>query len=214
MNESGTIAEPRRPAGIHIGGFNLLPYRQRVARGRRHRVLIEAAAAGLAGVLAALAWTASDALQRAGLADRRAGLESMLAGFAAPLAEYRQLERISGAASEHAELAARHARPLARILDVVDALSRVPDGAVALHRLELKDGGLELDASAVDSEASAAWIDRLASVRRVRSAEITDWRLAADGAPYSTNVQARLQWDDADAARASPGRSAVGRGRR
>jgi Tfp pilus assembly protein PilN len=202
-----------RPVGIRIGGFNLLPYRQRVARGQRRRILIEAAMAALAGVLAALAWIACDALDQAGGARRRAELEATLAGFAAPLAEFRQLERISGQTSERADLAARLARPRARLLDVVDALSRVPDGTVALDRMELKDGGLDLHANALDSEASQTRIDRLARVRGVRTAEITDWRLSAGGAPRSTSVQARLQWDDADGA-GSSSRSEIGRRRR
>jgi Tfp pilus assembly protein PilN len=203
-----------RPAGIRIGGFNLLPYRQRVARGRRRRLLIEATVAALAGVLAALGWSVSDGMKQAGLSERRAALESTLAALAAPLAEHRELERIGALASERAELAAQLVRPRTRILDVADALGRVPLGGVTVHRLEMKDGAVEIGASVADSEASSAWINRLASVRGVRSAEITDWRLAAQGAPYATNVQARLQWEDPETGRASSGHSAVGRGRR
>jgi Tfp pilus assembly protein PilN len=203
-----------RPIGIRIGGFNLLPYRQRVARGRRQRCVVECTAAALAGALAALAWSAWDGFEHARLVDRRAALESTLAGFAAPLAEFRRLEGMSARASEHAALAADLARPRARILDTVDALSRVPPSGVVLHRLKLTDGGVEVDASAVDSASSAAWIDRLARVRGVRSAEITDWRLAAEGARHAIDVGARLQWDDAGVTHASAVRHGAGRGRR
>jgi Tfp pilus assembly protein PilN len=186
-----------RPIGIRIGGFNLLPYRQRVARGRRRRCVVECTVAALAGALAALAWSAWDGFEQTRLADRRATLESTLAGFAAPLAEYRRLEGVSAQVSEHAAVAAELAMPRARILDVIDALSRVPPSGVMLHRLKLTDGGVEVGASAADSASSAAWIDRLARVRGVRSAEITDWRLAAEGAGHAIDVAARLQWDDA-----------------
>ncbi|MEA3120016.1 MAG: hypothetical protein QOI13_3286 [Paraburkholderia sp.] len=198
-----------RPIGIRIGGFNLLPYRQRVARGRRRRCLVECTVAALVGALAALAWSARDGLEQARLADRRAMLESTLAGFAAPLAEYRQLEGMSAQVSEHAAVAAELARPRARMIDVIDALSRVPLSGMTLHRLKFTDSGVEIDASAADSASSAAWIDCLARVRGVRSAEITDWRLAAEGAQHAVNVAARLQWDDAGMTH-----TAAGRGRR
>jgi Tfp pilus assembly protein PilN len=186
-----------RPIGIRIGGFNLLPYRQRIARSRRRRCLVECALAALAGGLMALAWSAWDGLEEARLADRRATLESTLAGLAAPLAEYRQLEGMSAQVGEHAAVAAEFAGARARMLDVIDALSRVPPSGMTLHRLKLTDGGVEIDASAADSASTAAWIDRLARVRGVRSAEITDWRLAAEGAQHAINIAARLQWDDA-----------------
>jgi type IV pilus assembly protein PilN len=195
-----------RPIGIRIGGFNLLPYRQRVARGRRRRCVVECTVAAIAGALAALAWSAWDGLEQARLADRRTTLESTLAGFAAPLAEYRRIEGISAEASEHALVAAELAMPRARILDVIDTLSRVPPSGVLLHRLKLTNGAVEVDASAADSASSAAWIDRLARVRGVRSAEITDWRLAAENARHAINVAARLQWDDAGMSHASPAR--------
>jgi Tfp pilus assembly protein PilN len=196
-----------RPIGIRIGGFNLLPYRQRVARGRRRRCLVECTLAVLAGALAALAWSAWDGFEQARLAGRRATLESTLAGLAAPLAEYRQIEGMSAQVSEHAAVAAELARPRGRMIDVIDALSRVPPSGVTLHRLKLTDGGVEIDASAADSASSAAWIDRLARVRGVRSAEITDWRLAAEGAQHAVDVAARLQWDDAGMTHTSAGRS-------
>jgi Tfp pilus assembly protein PilN len=186
-----------RPIGIRIGGFNLLPYRQRIARSRRRRCLVECALAALAGALVALAWSAWDGLEQARLADRRATLESTLAGLTAPLAEYRQLEGMSAQVGEHAAVAAELARARARMLDVIDALSRVPPSGMMLHRLKLTDGGVEIDASAAESASTAAWIDRLARVRGVRSAEITDWRLAAEGGQHAINIAARLQWDDA-----------------
>jgi Tfp pilus assembly protein PilN len=186
-----------RPIGIRIGGFNLLPYRQRIARSRRRRCLVECALAVLAGGLAALAWSAWDGLEQVRLADRRATLESTLAGFAAPLAEYRQLEGTSAQVGGHVAVAAELARTRARMLDVIDALSRVPSSGMTLHRLKFTDGGVEIDASAAESASTAAWIDRLARVRGVRSAEITDWRLAAEGAQHPIKIAARLQWDDA-----------------
>lgn len=199
-----------RPVGIRIGGFNLLPYRQSVSRRRRRQLIVETAAAVLLGVLCALAWIAWDAFGQSGHARRRAGLEAMLAGFAAPLAEYRRLERVSAEASEHMAVAAELARPHTRVLDVVETLSRVPLPDVALRRLRLTGDGVDLDAAAADSASATAWIERLARVGGVSNAEITDWKSAADSAPYSLDIAARLQWEEDG----SPGSRSRGDSRR
>jgi Tfp pilus assembly protein PilN len=196
-----------RPIGIRIGGFNLLPYRQAIARGRRRRFFLEALGATALGAMGALAWTASDAYMRAGLLERRAALESALAGLAAPLAEYRRLQRMSAQVKEDIELAAALAWPRERFAGVVAALSRAPLGGVVLQRLGLTEAGLELDASASDSGALTAWIERLARVRGVAAASIVDWRPAANGAPHGASVVARLQWQDVQSASAVPDRA-------
>ncbi len=196
-----------RPIGLRIGGFNLLPYRQSLSRGRRRRLIAESAAAVLVGALAALAWTGWDhAFGESGSTRRRAELEASLAGFAAPLAEYRQLERAGAQAAERAAVAVELAKPRVRLLGVVETLSRTPLPAVMLRRLKLTGKGLELDATAADAPAATAWVDRLARAEGIHSAEITDWRLAAGGgAPYAVEIAARLRWENDEAAGASAG---------
>jgi Tfp pilus assembly protein PilN len=208
MNKGG------RAIGIRIGGFNLLPYRQTVARERRRRLVIESVAAVLVGALAAVAWTAFDTVRQSGQTAQRAALERALAGFATPLAEYRRLEAASARAQGHAEVATDLARPRALLLETFEALGRTPSSGVVLHRIKMSEGGLELFASAADNASSAAWIDQLARARGVRIAEITDWRLAAKGAPHETEVTARVMWDEPIAVGAPSEGPKVGRIRR
>jgi type IV pilus assembly protein PilN len=201
-----------RPVGIRIGGFNLLPYRQRLSRGRRRRLIIEAASAVLLGVLGALAWTAWDAFGPSGPMRREAELRAILAGFAAPLAEYRRLERASADIDERMAVAAELAKPYKRFLGVVDALSRVPLPDVALSRLELTGEGIDFDAAAADSESATAWIESLARAGGVRTAEIVEWKSAAGAASHALELAARLQWEqEVPAGRSSRADSSRGR---
>lgn len=196
-----------RPVGIRIGGFNLLPYRQAIARGRRRRFFLEALGAAGLGALGALAWSASDAYMRAGLLERRAALESALAALSTPLAEYKRLQRMSAEVDEDMKLAAALAWPRERFAGVMAALSRAPLGGVVLQRLELTEAGLELDASAADSGALTTWVERLARAPGVAAASIVDWRPVPNGGPHGTSVVARLQWADLRGASAVSGRA-------
>ncbi|MEX3959842.1 PilN domain-containing protein [Trinickia sp. EG282A] len=186
-----------QPVGIRIGGFNLLPYRQHLTRGRRRRLIAESAAVVLCGALAALAWTGwDDAFGASGSMRRRAELKALLADFAAPLAEYRQLERAGAGARERKAIGAELAKPRARFLGIAETLSRAPNAGVVLRRLTLTGKGLALDATAVDALAATAWIERLGRAHGVRVAEITHWRSAAGaGSPSAVDIAARLQWE-------------------
>lgn len=187
----------QRSPGIRIAGFNLLPHRQRAARGLRRRRAVECASAAVAGVLAATVWAGWGMFQQARLVDERLALEAALAELAAPVAEYKRLDEARAKARERAALATKLAQPRARLLDVVDALSREPIAGVALHQLKQTDDGFELKASAADSAAPAAWIEQLKGVHGVNEAEMTDLRLVADGAGRAVDVVVRLRWADA-----------------
>jgi type IV pilus assembly protein PilN len=195
---SGNALRP--PPGIRISGFNLLPHRQRAARGLRRRRAIECLLSALAGVFAATVWAGWSMFQQARLADERRTLEAELAQLAAPVAEYKRLDEAQAKAREHAALGARLAQPRARLLDVVESLSREPVVGVALHELKQTDDGIELKAGVAGSEASAAWIEQLKRVRNVKEVEMSDLRRVADSAWHALDVVVRLRWDVASPA--------------
>lgn len=203
-----------RPVGMRIGGFNLLPYRRQAQRGRRKRYLAECLAAALAGSVAAALWLAWDAFDGPDRGAERTRLESALAELEAPLARYRRLEREHAQVREHAALATKIAQPRQALLDLLDALSREPSPGVALRRLHLTPDGAQLSATASDSAASAAWIERLGRVPGIESAEVSDLRVAsaAGTGAHPIDFAVRLHWHGADAAvRANARRTARGR---
>ncbi|PTB18197.1 hypothetical protein C9I57_23695 [Trinickia symbiotica] len=205
-----------QPIGICIGGFNLLPYRHNVTRGRRRRLIAQAATAVLFGALAALAWTGwGDAFGASGSMRRRAELQALLADFAAPLGEYRQLERADAEARERRAIGAQLAKPRAWLVGIAETLSRAPNPGVVLRRLTLTGKGLALDATAVDVPAATSWIERLGRADGVRAAEITHWRSAAGaGSPSAVDIAARLQWEGEGPADAPSSTRDSRRGRR
>src|ERR1700754_1173245 len=82
-----------RGVSLRLGGFNLLPYRQRNAQLARRRRLLEWAAAALAGLVATLAVIGWQAFEKARLDAQRASAEQALTQLAAPLAEHAGLLR-------------------------------------------------------------------------------------------------------------------------
>lgn len=193
-----------KPAGMRVGGFNLLPYRQRDARRQRRWRLFECLSAGLCGAAAALIGTATGTSDEARVERTRAELESALAAFGAPLAEHRRLASMQAQAREHAELASRLAAPGSALLGVVEALGREPMDGIALVRLRHTRGSVELMANASDGAAPAAWVERLARVRGVRAAEVAGLRFASGGAGQDVEFVARLSVDDAPRQEAVP----------
>lgn len=193
-----------KPAGMQVGGFNLLPYRQRDARRQRRWRLFECLSAVLCGAAAALIGTATGSPDEARAERTRAELESALAAFGAPLSEHRRLERMQAQAHERAKLARRLAAPGSALLEVVEALGREPMDGIALTRLRHTRGTVELMANASDGAAPAAWVERLARVRGVRAAEVAELRFASGGAVRGVEFVARLNVDNAPGQEAAP----------
>jgi Tfp pilus assembly protein PilN len=193
------------PAGhpVWIGGFNLLPYRQREARCARRRCLLEwlgAALVGCAAVLAAGGW---QTFERARLEAQRASSENELIGLAVPLAEHARLQRDADERSKRAARAVALSGPLVRLLDLLDTLSHVSADDVVLQQLRQRMHETELLAISKDPLASTVWLEELGSVRGVKSSEVTDLHPlprtghdTAAGNSSAVEFAARLRWDE------------------
>ncbi|WP_207004863.1 fimbrial assembly protein [Trinickia mobilis] len=189
-----------------MGGFNLLPYRQRDARRARRRFLVECLVAALTGCAAVMAWAGWEALEHARLDAKREALETTLASLGVPLAEYRRLEGLRADQHKRAALAQKLAAPRARLLDLFDALSREAYSGIVLRELKQTDREVTLIASAKDAAASSAWLARLNGVRGVQAVDVADLRHIAassgdDELGISSTIEfaAHLRWDGAQA---------------
>ena len=157
-----------------LGGFNLLPYRQRNARLARRRRVLEWLVAALAGCAAVLALAGWQAFEKARLDAQRASIEHTLTGLTAPLAEHATLLRAQDELRKHAARAASLSEPLTHLLDLLDALSFEPGDGVVLRQLRQREHETELLATSRGHIASAEWLKRLSAIRGVKGAEMSD----------------------------------------
>ncbi|WP_429283673.1 fimbrial assembly protein [Paraburkholderia sp. GAS41] len=193
------------PAGrpIWIGGFNLLPYRQRNARLARRRCLLEWAGAALSGCAAVLAVAGWQAFERARLDAHRTSHERELAQLAVPLAEHARLQRDAQEYGKRGARARELSAPLTRLLDLLDTLSRVPADGVVLQQFRQHAYETELLATSTDPVASAIWLKQLSTMRGVKSSEVADLhplvrpgREASATGSGPVEFTARLRWDE------------------
>jgi Tfp pilus assembly protein PilN len=178
-------------------GFNLLPHRQRDARRARRRRQFEWMGAALCGCVAVAVLAGWQAFERTRLDRQRAALEQQLAALASPLAEHARLTREAGSERERNERAAALAGPLSHLLDLFDALSRESSDAIVVRQLRHRERETELLAASTDHAASAAWLNRLAALRGVQDADLSNLRPAANvaGSPSAIDITAHLKWD-------------------
>ncbi|MGF6977959.1 hypothetical protein QFZ94_006409 [Paraburkholderia sp. JPY465] len=182
---SGVAASPdrgdQRAAVPWLGGFNLLPYRQRNARLARRRCMRDwavAACVGAAGVLLVAGWQSFAAAR---LDARRAAIEQALAPLAASLA-----------------------KPLAHLRNLLDALSFEPGDRIVLRQFRQREYETELLATSSGHIASAEWLKRLGAIHGVQGAEMRDLRRPTGKGGASTEpaiggpveFDARLRWGD------------------
>ncbi|MGF7136918.1 Tfp pilus assembly protein PilN [Paraburkholderia sp. EB58] len=188
---------------IWIGGFNLLPYRQRDARRARRRCLLEWSGAALVGCAAVLAVAGWQAFERARLDGQRVSSERELAHLAVPLAEQARLRHDAEEKGKRAARAVVLSEPLTRLLDLLDTLSRVPAEGVVLQQLKQHAHETELLATSTDPVASAMWLKQLSTIRGVKNSEVADLHpLARAGREASAagsgpvEFTARLRWEE------------------
>ncbi|MEX3952584.1 fimbrial assembly protein [Paraburkholderia sp. EG287B] len=192
---------PRRA----VGGFNLLPWRQRAIRRRRCWRLLEWGAAALGGCACALGVVLWQRVECSALEARRAALERPLAQWRAPLAEAQRLTRESEARRVGERLARQHARATARFFALADALASDALPGVGLQQLAQFADETDLQASAADESAAAAWLGRLRSLPDVEAVSVRELKRgapagaarerASDGEPI--RVAAHLVWQGA-----------------
>ncbi|MDR0240090.1 MAG: fimbrial protein [Burkholderia sp.] len=192
-----------------LGGFNLLPYRERLAHALRRRRAAQCGTAILLGVLGAALWTGAATWMRWRTDAARASVETRL----------RQLQPQVNAAARAADAAAVIARrdaqaaalaaPHGRVAGLLVTLVQVRDDGVRLDALRTTPGGAVLDVRATSYRAAARWLAGMAREQR-------DWRIDVDaltpassarvplaGMPFRFSVQ--LRWHDAMPSRTTSG---------
>ncbi|WP_144137987.1 fimbrial assembly protein [Paraburkholderia sp. BCC1884] len=188
-----------------LGGFNLLPYRQRNARLARRRRVHEWFAATCSGGAAVLALAGWQALETAHLDARRVAVDHSLAQLSVPLTEHATLQRTRDEQRKGAARAKTLSDPLTYLRDLLDMLSFEPGDGVVLQQLRQREYETELLATSSGHLASAEWLKRLGGIRGVKEAEVSDLHRvplpgnAATAASVNVPIEfgARLRWDGA-----------------
>lgn len=195
-----------------IGGFNLLPWRRRVARDVRRRIALEWLAAVLAGCVCAAPFAGWRAWQRAQFDGERRALDQSLAPLRAPLAEQRQLVREAEEHRHRIAAARQRAEPLARLFQLLDRLAAANVDGVSLHQVVHRAGETELQATVSGEAATAAWLARLRALPDVEAVSVREMKRSPVGARRADErqhgplqVTAHLVWAGA-AADHQPGR--------
>ncbi|WP_321915915.1 PilN domain-containing protein [Paraburkholderia sp. J11-2] len=193
--------------GRAIGGFNLLPWRQRAIRRLRRRRLLEWGAAALGGCVCSLGIVLWQHVEWRGLEARREALEQPLAQWRAPLAEAQRLARESEARRVGEQQARQYARATTRFFALADALSSDVPPRVGLQQLSQSADETDLQASAADEAAAAAWLGRLRSLPGVDAVSVRELKRGAPAgaardsasAAEPIRVAAHLVWQGASA---------------
>ncbi|QGZ62522.1 PilN domain-containing protein [Paraburkholderia acidisoli] len=202
---------PRRAPG----GFNLLPWRPHAIRRLRRLRALEWLAAALAGGVCALGVLGWQAFDRHAVDTQRAALERSLAQSRTPLAEAARLARESEARRAAEQLARQHARASTRFLALGEALARdVPPGVV-LQQLTQSADETDLEASAADEAAAAAWLGSLRALPEVEAVSVRELKRgtrasaprAASQSAEPIRVAAHLVWKGAGGAAATTPRA-------
>ncbi|ASV97926.1 fimbrial assembly protein [Paraburkholderia aromaticivorans] len=204
VSSSGTPLRGARFTRWRLGGFNLLPYRQRDARLARRRRLLEWIAAVLAGCAAVFVLAGWQTVERGRLDAQRVSIERSLAQLSAPLAEHAALLRARDEQRQNAARASSLSGPLTHLRDLLDALSFEPGDGVVLQQLRHREDETELLASSRGHLASAGWLKRLSAIHGVKGAEVSELHSSASrgGAAVQASVTgpiefgARLRWNE------------------
>ncbi|WP_175924502.1 fimbrial protein [Burkholderia latens] len=203
----------RRTAAVPspLGGFNLLPYRERLAHTLRRRRAMQCGAAIVLGVLGAGLWTGAATVWRWRVDAERTRVDAQLRQWQPRLDVAR---RAAGAAADVAQRdaqAALRAAPYRRIAGLLATLAQARDDTVRLDALRATSSGAVLDARATSYRAAARWLARIAAEQHGWRFDIGELAPASAApvadlaAPFRFSVQVR--WHDG-----SPRRNATGGG--
>lgn len=204
---SGHAAPAAAVPGAGIGGFNLLPWRQGAMRRLRRRRMFEWLAALVVGGACGSAVAGWQLFERTRAEAGREALEQQLARVEAPLALARKLAREADERSAARAEAQQRAKPLAQIFALVEALSRSRTQGVVLEQLAQRAEETELQASAADEAAAAAWLARLHALPGIEAVNVRELKRAQEGAlsreramrGAPIRVAVRLTWKGAAA---------------
>ncbi|UEP48503.1 fimbrial protein [Burkholderia ambifaria] len=180
-----------------LGGFNLLPYRERLAQALRRRRATRCGAAIVLGVFGVCVWAGAQTVWRWRVDAERARVEAQLRQLQPEVAA---LRRAAGAAADLAQRDARSAvlaAPYRHATGLLATLAQVRDDTVRLDALRTTSSGAVLDARATSYRAAGRWLARIAAEQR-------DWRfdigaltpasatpVTASAAPFRFSVQVR-----------------------
>ncbi|MBN3858083.1 fimbrial assembly family protein [Paraburkholderia sp. Ac-20340] len=190
-------------------GFNLLPWRLAAVRRLRRRRAFEWLAALVIGCALGSLAAGWQTFERNRAEARRAAIEQQLAQLGAPLTQARRLAREADERAAALREAQQKARPLTRLFVLVEALARARTEGIVLDQLVQHADETELQASATDEAAAAAWLERLHAIRDIAAVHVREMtratqtggkRVAArEGAAHSEpiHVAARLVWKGA-----------------
>ncbi|KVM97950.1 hypothetical protein [Burkholderia stagnalis] len=156
-----------------LDGFNLLPYRDRLARAMRRRRAAQCGAAILLGAAGVGIWTGSAAWLRVRTDAERARVEAGLLRRQPQVDAATRAARQAAAAAQRDAQAAALAAPYRQAAGLLALLVRVRDDEVRLDALRTTSAGAVLDARAASYRAAARWLARIAR-------EPHGWRVDVD----------------------------------
>ncbi|KAG8150260.1 fimbrial protein [Burkholderia catarinensis] len=199
MPASVSGAAPADRAGL--GGFNLLPYRERRAQALRRRRAAQCGTAILLGVLGAGLWTGAATWMRWRVDAERASVEARLRQLQPQVDAATRAANAAAIVAQRDAQAAGLAEPYRRVAGLLATLAQVRDGTVRLDALRTTSAGAVLDARAASYRAAARWLAGMAREQRDWRIEIDALKPASDtpvstvGMPFRFSVQ--LRWHDA-----------------
>lgn len=194
-----------------LGGFNLLPYRERLAQALRRRRAVQCGAAILLGVLGTGLWTGAAVLSRWRVDAERASVEARLRQWQPQVAAATRAASAAAAIAQRDAQAAVLAAPYRRVAGLLATLTRVHTDRVRLDALRVTSTGAVLDARAGSYRAAAWWLAAMAREQRGWRIDMETLKPASDtpvstaGMPFRFSVQ--LRWHDT-----MPSRTAAGGG--
>ncbi|MBN3840940.1 fimbrial protein [Burkholderia sp. Ac-20349] len=191
------------------GGFNLLPYRERLAQALRRRRAAQCGMAILFGVLGAGLWTGAATGARWRVDAERASVEARLRQLQPQVGAATRAANAAAVAAQRDAQAAELAEPYRHVAGLLATLAQVGDGTVRLDALRTTSAGAVLDARAASYPAAARWLAAMAREQRGWRVDIDALKPAADapvatgGMPFRFSVQ--LRWHDALPSRKASG---------
>ncbi|BBA40796.1 MULTISPECIES: fimbrial protein [Burkholderia] len=191
------------------GGFNLLPYRERLAQALRRRRAAQCGAAILFGALGVGLWAGVVTGARWRVDAERESVEARLRQLQPQVGAATRAAKAAAVAAQRDAQAAALAAPYRHVAGLLAALAQVRDGTVRLDALRTTSAGAVIDARAASYRAAARWLAGMAREQRGWRIDIDVLKPASDvpvvtgGMPFRFSV--RLRWHDAVASREAPG---------
>ncbi|KWE52248.1 fimbrial protein [Burkholderia ubonensis] len=195
---------PQKPAAtfawLDVDGFNLLPYRDRLARAMRRRRAAQCGASILLGILGVGAWTGGAAWLRMRTDAERAVVDARLSRQQPQVDAAARVVRMAAAAAQRDARAAELAAPYRQATELLALAARVRDDGIGLEALRTTPSGAVLDARAASYQAAARWLDRIAREQHGWRVDVDALKPApaerADATRMPFRFSVQLRWHD------------------